>query len=262
MALSAWLVGSITLPAQSLTVVQFATSEVVVLPAGTYFLESLDPALSLLRALETAIETHSSFAPGDVDARLMRNRRVYIESDQTMTLTWPGDSVLRNLLGFAGNLTPTAEEFSAPGVSPLLWSPGYLATPKTIEGVEGYTVPHQSIRKSADGTQVHCDHYSTETWQDLEWTHIIPERMRVATGTGGGTFHEFFEQCAMLRRRFLWYPEVDESDASSTIASLPAPFGPYVLRDGFDGDWYRRNVPFAEVSSPLEIPMHRVAELT
>lgn len=260
MTASAWFIGSITIPAQTMQILQGATLEAIVLPAGTYYLRHSTAGLSLLDAMVTAINAHSLITGAAAVVR--RDRRTQLSATQTFSITWAADNVLRNLLGFDANLTPVATSFASTYISPLLFSPGYLATPSTIEGVTGYTVPHQSIRKSADGTQVQCDHYGEETWQELSWTHIMPSRLRTAgtTAAQGGTFHQFFQQCAMLRRRFLYHQEIDEDDASTSAVTWDTALGCYVLRPEFDGNWYRRNVPFADVSSPLDLPIHLVAE--
>lgn len=251
--LSAWLIGSITMPASTLTV----DADLFAWPADSYYLVSSTSALSMIDFLAARIVANVG---GTCVITITRGRTIRIVFDTPRTVTWGAATQLRDLLGFTTDLG-SATTHDAPNVSPLLWSPGYLATPKTIEGVDGYTVPHQAITKSADGTQVYCTHYGQETWQDLSWSHIIPERMRVDDSTnGGGTFHEFFEQCALLRARFLYHQEVDELDGSTTTATLDTARGPYVLRPEFDGDWYRRNVPNAEVSSPLDLPIHLVDE--
>lgn len=250
--LSAWFIGSIVIPGQSLTV----DATAVAISAGTWYLRRDPTTYSLLDHIAARIVANVG---GTCTITIKRNRTVRIVFDVARTVTWGAATQIRDLLGFTGDLA-SGTTHDAPNVSPLLWSPGYLATPKTIAGVEGYTVPHQSVVKSADGTRVYCDHYSTETHNDLSWTHIMPDRLRVATGTGGGTFHEFFEQCAMLRERFVWHEEIDEDDASTSNVSYDTAKGPYVLREEFDGDWYRRNVAFAEVSSPLDLPIHQVAE--
>jgi hypothetical protein len=251
--LSAWLLGSIYLSDQRFDVDASTTGGFV---AGGYYLRSATAARSIIDDLATQIV---AAVGGTCTITLTRGRTVRIVFNTARTVTWGASTQIRNLLGFTADLG-SATTHDAPNVSPLLWSPGYLATPATIEGVDGYTVPHQAIYKSADGSQVYCAHYSTETWQDLSWSHIMPERMRVATGTGGGTFHEFFEQCGLLRARFLYHQEIDELDGSTTSVTYDTARGPYVLRDNFDGDWYRRNVPNAEVSSPLDLPMQQVAE--
>ncbi len=250
---SSWFIGSAPIFQQDFTVDGIFG---VGVPDGNYYLRSPVTARSLVNEMATRIV---AAVGGTCVINLREGRTIRITFNANRTLTWGTATRLRDLLGFTADL-PSDDIHDAPNVSPLLWSPGYPANPRTIEGVDGYTVPHQAIHKSSDGSQVHAAHYGSEQWQDLSWTHIIPDRMRLPTGTGGGTFHEFFEQCAMLRYRFLWHQSVNEVDASVTIATLDAPRGPYVLRPEFDGDWYQRNVPNAEVSSPLDLPLHRVDE--
>lgn len=250
--LSAWFIGSITVTGQDFTV----DASGVGVPDGPYYLLRSPTTYSLLDVMAARVV---AIVGGTCVITLRRNRCVRIVFNTARTVTWGAATQLRDLLGFTGDLG-SATTHDAPGVSPLLWSPGYLATPKTIEGVAGYTVPHQAITKSADGSQVYCTHYGQETWQDLGWSHIMPDRMRVATGTGGGTFHEFYEQCAMLRERFVYHQGIDELDGDTTAATMDTALGPYVLRPEFSSDWYRRNVPNAEVSSPLDLPIHVVDE--
>lgn len=252
MALTAWFVGSITTASISTTV----DATPVTLTAASRYLRHATSALSILDSLAAAIV---AAVGGTCTIVVQRDRLIRVDFNTARTVTWSGTQ-LRDLLGFAGNLGSAASH-TATNVSPLLWSPGYLATPTTIAGVDGYTVPHQAVYKSDDGTQVGCDHYGSETWQELSWTHIMPDRLRVDDSQdGGGTFHEFFEQCALLRRRLYWYPDIDESLASSTAVTWVTGRGPYVLRPEFDGRWYRRNEPYAEVSSPLDLPLHLVEE--
>lgn len=250
---SAWFIGSITIPAYSFDVDGVPVS----IAAGTYYLHHNTAALSLLTTIAAAVLADTGFTCTMV---LTRARVVRMTLDSPADVDWTGATALRELLGFSEVTYTNLSAQSAENVSALLWSPGYLATPRTIQGVDGYTVQHQSVLKSADGTQVYATHYGEETWQDLSWTHIQPERMRVDS-TAGGTFHEFFEQCAGLRVRFLYLETVDEIDGSTTtVSTISSAMGPYVLRPDMTGDWYRRNMPNAEVSSPLELPMHMVSE--
>lgn len=256
MASSAWLIGYITLPQQTWTF----DGAVATLAAGTYALRHSTSALSLIAAFDAA---NLAATPTTVTSTttILRNRRVHVVFSSAAALTWgAGGALLEAALGFTANL-PSQTTHDAAAPSPLLWSPGFIATPKTIRGVDGYTVPHQSVYKSDDGTQVYGAHYGDETWQDLGWSHILPERMRVDDSqNGGGTFHEFWEQVGKLHRRFRYYEDIDEDDASSTAVTWTTARGPYVLRE-VDGDWYRRNVPNAEVSCSLELLLHRIAEV-
>jgi hypothetical protein len=190
---------------------------------------------------------------------ILRNRLVYLDLGNSVAVNWGGATLLRDLLGFTGNL-PSAIEHTATEVSALLWSASFPATPKPIPGVLGYSKPHQVKSKSDDGTEVFTYHLGKETWQDLEWGHVPVSRLRVASGTGGGTFHEFFEQCAMLGARFFHYETITEDAASSALVTFGAGLGPYVIRGDFDGDWYERRVRGADISSPLKLPLQLVAE--
>lgn len=250
---AAWLVGSATW-ASTITV---DATAVAMTTNRSHYLRHATASLSMIDTVAADIVTAVG---GTCTITIRENRRVRIVFNTARSVTWGTGTVLRDLLGFTGNLA-SASTHDAHGVSPLLWSPGFLATPSTIAGTTGYTMQHQAYYKSDDGTQVYVDHLGEETWQELEWQHILPERMRVATGTGGGTFHEFFEQCAKLGRRFGYYEEVDENDASTDAVTWPTVMGPYVLRaEAMRGNWYDRNVPNAEVSASLDLPMHLVDE--
>jgi hypothetical protein len=250
---SAWLVGSIGLTLQAPTI----DATPISLAAATYYGRHTTAVRSLIDTLATAIV---AAVGGTCTVVVTRSRRILITFNVARSITWGAYTQLRDLLGFTGDRGAASTQL-AENVSPLLWSPGYLATPKTIAGVDGYTIDHKATYESDDGQQSYTYYYSTETWQDLEWMHIDPSRMRVSTGTGGGTFHEFYEQVAKLGARFFYYENVVEDDTdTATGVTWTTGRGPYRLRPEFDGDWYRRNVAFAEVSSPLALPLHKLAE--
>lgn len=253
MAASTWLLGSRTIPASVITVGATACN----LAAGPYYLHSGTAALSMIASLATAIVAGVG---GTCTIQFQRDRKLRITFNTSRAITWTSTD-LRDLLGFEGAGSSSATTHTATLVSPLLWSPGYLATPATIYEVDGYTVNHQSVFKSDDGSQIYCDHYGDETHQELSWTHIVPARMRVDDGDDqGGTFHTFYQEVLRYRRRILWVASVDESDASTDVATVSSFRGPYAMREDFSGNWYRRNVPYAEVSSPLELPLMMPAE--
>lgn len=254
---SSWFVGSIELPAQTFAVVQGATSENCVIAAGTYYLRHATAGLSLIDAMVTAINSHSLVSGAAVVVQ--RNRIIRLSATQAFTLTWPADNVLRGLFGATANLTPAATSHTVAQISPLLWSPGWPAIPRTIAGVAGYSVDHKKRYKSDDGQRSHTHYLGSETWQDLELDHVVASRMRV-TPSVGGTFHEFYEQCAKLGERFAHYELVTEDSDSTTAVTWTTALGPYVLRDNFDGDWYQRRVKNADVSCSLELPLHVIAE--
>lgn len=261
MSSASWLVGAITLPEASIVF----DGDVVSLSAGTYYPRHPTAALSLVDVINSAIDG----SPSGITCTscvVMRNRLVRINLSSAADLLWTTGGADADAwaaaLGFDGTDLTGAASYTADSISPLLFSAGFMATPKTVQDVDGYTIPHHAAYKADDGTQIYDVHYGDETWQDLSWAHILPERMRVAdTADGGGTFHEFWEQCAKYHRRFLYYQEIDEDDSSTTAVTWTTGRGPYALRE-VDGDWYRRNVANAELSCSLDLPLIQLAEVT
>lgn len=263
MSSASWLVGYFTVPAMSLS--NFDGDDINV-AAGTYCLRHTTAALSFLDVLNAAIDDSLS-AITCTSLVILRNRLVQIN------LSAPGDlnfatgtingDVLAAVLGFDATDHTGASSYTAEHVSPYLFSAGFMATPSTPQGTDGRTIPHQSSYKSDDATQIYTVRYGTETWQDLSWAHILPERMMVDDSSDqGGTFKAFWDAVASYPgRRFFYYEEIDEDDTSSSAVTWTTGRGPYSLRD-VDPDWYRRNVANAELSNSLDLPLIKLAEVS
>lgn len=252
-----WFIGSITIPAQTITV----NATPVVIPAGTYYLRHSSASRSLLDVVAAAILAATAIA---TTITIRRSRQVHILFGGAASVTWGAGTQVRDLLGFTANLGAGVTHL-ATNISPLLWSPGYIATPPNdIRGSDGYVVPHQAISTSDDGQQSYTYHFGEETHQDLEWSHIDPPRLKTAgtTAAQGGTYNQFHLQCAMLGRRFLYHQDIVEDDTdAATDVSYSTGRGPYMLRpEARSGRWYRRNVQNAEISSSLALPLHMLAE--
>ncbi len=260
---SSWLVGAITLP----DAFALFDTEDVTLPGGTYYLRHPTAALSLVDVVNAAIDASLS-AITCTSLVVLQNRRVQINLSGAADLIWSGSGADAELwaaaLGFSGSDLTLAASYTASGISPLLFSAGYPAKPKTQAGITGYTMLKQAYLKAADGRSTRRVGYGNETWQELAWPHVVPSRLQ-STGTvlaQGGTFHQFFEQSLSLGLSMLHYEDMTEDAASTTAVTWSTPLGPYQLRDGFDGDWYARNVDNAEISSPLKLPLLGVDEYT
>lgn len=257
---SAWLVGSTYLDAFSFQV----NGNNKTVSAGYYYLRHATAGLSLIDQIEAEIQTEAA----NCNLFISESRLVRIEPQaaQPVAIDWLSATDVRNFLGFTGNRASSDTAENATNVSPLLWSPGYLATPATVLGTAGYITNDQSVFVSADGTTSLTDQYATQTWQDLSWTDIVAARMRVDdTATGGGTFHQFHEQSAKLGYSFRYYEQVSEDDTSNTAVTWDDTgdnsFGPYRLRR-VTSDWYRRVVSNADLYSPLTLPLMQVDEYT
>lgn len=264
MSSASWLVGYVTLP----DAVMVFDGGNVNLAAGTYALRHGTAAISLIDYVNSAIDGAAS-AVTCTALVVMRNRLVRITLSGVADILWRTGGATADAwadaLGFDDDCVGDSE-YEAALISPLLFSAGFMATPKTIQGVDGYTIPHHAAYKADDGTQIYDVHYGDETWQDLSWPHIIPERMRAADAlaglfAGSGTFHDFWEQVGKYHRRFTYYEEIDEDDASTSAVTWTTGRGPYALRN-VDGDWYRRNQANAELSCSLELPLIELAEVS
>lgn len=252
---SAWLVGSIFLTAFNIEVNGVNKA----FGSGYYYLRHATAALSLIDALETALQTEAAGAEWYVTED--RTVRLQPLGGQPVAIDWLSSTNVRDLVGYAGNQASSDAAYDAPNVSPMLWSPGWLAIPETILGTAGYATNDHTTMVSADGTVALTDHFYSQVWQNLSWSHILVDRMR-ASGTGGGTFHELYEQFLKLGYSVRYYESISEADGSMTAVtwddSSTNSFGAYRLRPGFSPRWYARAIASADIASPMELPLMQV----
>jgi hypothetical protein len=258
MAETSFLVGSVQLEASGIEVngVNVPTA------AGAYYLRSANAALSLVDYIQGRIQTEVATAT----LFITEGRRVRLlpQVGDPVAIDWLANTTLRDLLGFTGNLASSDAPRTATNCSPLLWSPGWIATPATLLGTAGHIITDQTRHVSADGTRALVSTYYTQVQQELAWTHILAERLRVDAATnGGGTFHELYEQVLKLGKSCRWYVEQNEVDGSTTAItwddSSTNSFGPYVLREA-NPRWYQRVVEYADLYGSLALPLMQVTE--
>lgn len=236
------LVGSYpSLPSQTMSVTSSATTEAVVIAAGSRYLYDGGSALDLLLALATAINSHSVVSGCTVV--IQRDLRVRIGANQNFTLTWPADGVLRGLLGFTGNLSPVANTFTATNISPLLWSAGRPAICEARLGTDGIPVHDTAIGQAAPGI-VRATSHNSYRRNTLSWRYVQNARVWT-TSEAGGEFFTFFREVLRQVRRFKVHRNVTEDLASTTAITLGSPLpstGAYV---------------YAPPSRPVEMPWGR-----
>ena len=258
MPTSAWLVGSTRLETANILVNGVVASVV----GGDLYLRSANPVLSLLdrvqAALQSVVPTATIF--------LTQDRRVRLQptAGAPVSIDWQSNLVLRDLLGYTGLLASSELPHDAPNVSPLLWSPGWPATPATRGGTAGRLVDDATRHVSADGRRVLVTVYYDQLHQDLAWSEIEADRLQVDDATdGGGTFAEFYRQVLRLGYSIRWYAEQNEVDGDTTAVtwddSITNSFGPYVLRRTTP-DWYRRVIDNVDLYGSLDLPLMQIAE--
>lgn len=261
MTISAWLIGSYRgLPEQTLTI----EGAPQVIDAGSYYLYDATAALSLLTKVNAAMVAEVA----DGTAVLLRNRKVRLSGSNPFGLTWPADGVLRNLLGFSGNLAGQAS-YTAPNISPLLWSPGRPETPTMAPlGSQGHTrMPVFTAVSPYDGSISVVTHGSGRVFNEFRFPYVANARYQTAAELGG-EFCVWFANVCALGRNLKLHRLLDESDASTDpITGLgSAVLGPYVyspVRDGLDWTFTRSaggNFAWTDRRHDATLPVHVVPE--
>jgi len=252
---SSWLVGSATIAAQTITI----NGGAVVLPAGTYYLRDATGSRSLLAAMVTAMTSGGVAAAA---AEVLLNRKVKLSGGANFTITWPADAVLRNLLGFSGNLA-AASAYTASSISPLLWSPGKPESPMMSPlGCDGRRVYLAQVGVAEDGST-----FSTvqgyRTMQRYEWRYVHMSRVQTSA-IAGGEFARWWAEVG-IKARWKLYRAIPEDDASITAVTWPTAIGPYwVTPDSRSPDWdFERSGGFelADCRANLAVACHIVPEV-
>lgn len=262
-ATSDWLIGSYPdLESQSMTVTTAGpVAEACVLAAGDYYLYDDLSDWDLINELQIALLTHSVL--NDVGIIFQENRRIRIVSTIAFALTWPTDNILRNLLGFTGNLT-SALEHTAANVSPLLWSPGKNNNPtEARKGTDGIKVMDVVVGQSGPGTMraTKKNEYRRNT---LLYRHIANARVWT-TAEAGGEFCSFFDNVLVMRRRFKVWPDVPEGTGTTSIGSPADTGGPipssgaYVYNGPNEMPWGREH-GYKEFTHPITLPVNTTRE--
>ena len=259
MTISAWCIGSVkNLAAQTLTIQ--GGGEVIT--AGSRYLYSATAALSMLRQVEDALTASGLIGASAV---LLRNRKVRLSANSNFTLVWPADNVLRNLLGFTGNLA-AASTYTAANVSPLLWSPARTESPQMAPlGVVGHKVlTSYHATSPLDGSTTSVTHGSTGRRYNQFVFNNVPAARYQTTSEAGGEWVKFFETvCAPAYSFHLWRL-VDESDLSTSVVTLSTSLGPYVLTPERRAlDWKFARAPgfgWTDAQYSLTLTVHQVPE--
>jgi hypothetical protein len=181
-------------------------------------------------------------------------------------LTWPADNILRGLLGFAANLTPSALEHTATLISPLLWAPGKNKNPtEARRDTDGILVRDIAVGQSGPGT-VRATSFNRYRRNTLIYRYIANSKVWT-TSEAGGEFFTFFDQVLVERRRFkVWreWPEnlagTDSAHPSDTGTELPSS-GAYIYTGPNEMPW-GREFGQSESRHPISIPVVTAAEYT
>ena len=259
---AAWLIGSIYgMPQQEVT-----CDGVPVLSNGSnYYLYDADFSLSLVDLIRGMMITAGIVG---AIAGLQRNGLVYLEAAGVFTISWGVSTVLRDLLGFTGNLAG-ASKYTAPLKSPLLWMPGKPETPMMQRlGVVGHRVPTVYQAVSAYSGRAESVSHGSRIYARYSFP-MVDSDLVVTTGNEGGTFARWFDEVAVKAARFKLYRDVLENPTSTATAAsyLDEPLGPYVFTApaGKGPAWaydMSRGFERTDKRADIDIRCHVVEEMT
>ncbi len=253
---TAILVGSVELANQSLLI----DGNPEAIAAGSYYLRHATASISIFDALEAAM-VNAGLA--GVQVELQQNLLIRIQALASFELTL--SARLQRLLGFSGTLGPGFNSYEATLVSPLLWAPGYAATPASRAGKVGYKVPHVTRHKADDGSRQETQYFGEEVWQELEWPFVPADLLSVPDDTDdGGSLEGLYEEVLKYNRPLQWYPDENLNPASSSLVSWGEAFGPYQLREDLGNpNWYDRMRANADdIGGGVGMKLHQVEELS
>lgn len=233
---SAWFIGSVTIPAQTFTINGLAA----VVAAGTYYLWDTTAGLSLVAQVYAQILANAAGGT----ALLLGSGKVRLAAAGVFTVTWGTATLLRDLLGYTGNLA-AATSYVAPAHSTLWWSPGkpalFASSPLGVTGQRRHIVS-QSV--SAYTGKAESTSHGSRTYQRFPFEKVDSERIKAAdTDTAaGGEYEAWYTQVAVPSARFKVYRDATEDAASTTTFAYDSVHGPYIQPLGGDASYtYQRS---------------------
>lgn len=259
---AAWLIGSIEgMPSQSIKIDGSPFS-----PTGSnFYLYDATAARSLITAMGALLTSAGVAGPL---AYIRRSGYVYLASSGVFTVSWGTSTVMRDLLGFTGNLVGSAS-YVAPLKSPLLWMPGKPETPMGHRlGTVGQKVNTQYQAVSAYTGRAESVSHGSRTYARYSFPMVDTELV-VTTTNEGGTFARWWDEIAMTSARWKLYRDVGEDPAGTTAVhgDLDEPLGPYVCSNtsGNSPRWAfdpSKGFERTDARADIDLRAHLVAEYT
>jgi hypothetical protein len=157
---------------------------------------------------------------------LLESGKIKLTMDGTTAVTWGSATLVRDLLGYSGNLSG-ASSYVADYVSPLFWSPGKTESPeRDVLGGTGALESDIAFR-IAPSTYASSTEHNTRYVNTFAWRNIATARFRTTDAANGElwTWWGYVRKLANLKL----YRNVAEDTAGSDAASLGTPLGPYTL---------------------------------
>lgn len=223
---AAWLIGSYaSMPATEVTVNAVLTA----VTGGDWYLWDATATWSLCALMQNTL-TAAGVAGGA--CVLQRDGKIKLSAAGVFSVTWGVGTLLRDMLGFTGNISGSAS-YSAPNQSPLLFMPGKPETPMAqrlgTAGHKTHTVYMAIAPYSGKAESV--SHGSRQFAR--YFFPLVDTDLMVDDSNTGGTWGRWTEEVAVKAARWKLYRGAleDPTDTAAVTASLDQPLGPYVVTD-------------------------------
>jgi hypothetical protein len=257
-----WLVSSRTWTSQTIKI--DGDSQVIDAPLGGLYLLHVVADLSLIHQLYLGMVAAGVSSPA---VTITKDRRVKLTSSGTFTLDWDTGTTLRNLLGFAANLSG-ASSYVAPARSTLLWSAGKTLSP-TLSPLDAGGAPTMDAFATVgpQGNQVVREEGAPTYIESYEVLRLPKSRYYAAppTPVPGDWWHFWLNergtnQRCMVLRKVLESESTDTSDAEYSTSYVVGPF----VHDMTGRDAMRlimnRSIRTVEKYYDVEIPVIKTQE--
>jgi hypothetical protein len=223
---SAWLIAAYhDFPSTSFTVNAAPTgNEVKTVAAGDYYLYDATAGNALNEQVELQLEDHTDITTATVE--LLESGKIKITCDTTFAITWGSGTLVRNLLGYTGDLSG-ATNYTATYVSPLFWSPAGTESPQlSVLGGTGAEESDIAYGLSPTTYGIATEH-NTRQINTFLWRNVASARFYSAS-EANGEFYTWWTYAKKLAN-FKLYRSIAEDTAGTGAASLGTPLGPYKL---------------------------------
>jgi hypothetical protein len=224
MPFSDWIIAGLEWTTQSPTI--DAGAQDVTAPLGGLYLTHPTASLSMLARLVAAMTAAGVASPA---AFVTEARHVRLTAAATFSVTWGSATLLRDSLGFSGNLSG-ASSYTAPLRSPLLWSAGKVLTPTLAPlGYPGAPVLDASVTVGPGGRVIVRRHGDPSVVQSFTVRHVPRDRYWTESPVAGQWLH--FKAVALWTApNLIVLLRVDEGTGSVTLSadySTSPALGPY-----------------------------------
>lgn len=269
MASSSWLIGSYeSLPSESLSVTAGASTEGVSLATGSYYVIDPTSSVSLAAALEAALESHSNISTATVTLR--ENGLINVTCDTAFTLNWPAGSIAQTMLGFTGNLSPSATSHLASLQSTYVWAADRNEIADARLGTDGWDVTDTVVGMSGTSNMV-ATRQNVIKVNEFRWRAVVgnsvggSRNLVWSTSDNNYEFRQFWLTTISRFRQFKMYREINYSNVSSTDTDIAnqTPLGPYKYRNQGQvslEDALDRTIPNVEKYWNIRLPVVQVQE--